>query len=516
VEHWADQLLLSQEVVPLFAEGTMRQRLYSTAGMLATEQRALGLANELAAYECARVPQGAIAEVPISAVLTAKQLAVAESLVAGSRGLALVIGKAGSGKTSTLAVANRVWVDSGHAVIGAAVAAKAARHLQDSTGIVSMSMSRLVGACDRVESISGRPALPPGAVLVVDEAGMVGTRAMARLLEIAVDSGSRVVLLGDPRQLPAIESGGLFAALARRHPTLVLDDNLRQTAAWEREALDQLREGNVAQAVRAYVSEGRVVMTSDRATLWSRLVDDWFELHRASGGSNSTVVVTAGAADAAGLNLAIHNRLVAEGRVAAGGLVVDGERLGPRQISAGDEVIVTRNTYEYGLLNGTRATVMATLESGDGLRLRDDRGRVLDLPEQLVSERIALGYVVTCHKAQGTTSDICLVYGTRALSRESGYVALSRGRDENRLYVVEEELDRFTSMASVVPETDDLRKVSSVGERLDHSGRLVETLERQASKQLASELKDSPTSAAPREPSPWATEPSIAAVEMVR
>ena len=92
---------------------------------------------------------------------------------------------------------------------------------------------------------------------------MVGTRKLARLLAVAERSGTKVVLVGDPRQLPEVEAGGAFAALTRVVPTVELADNRRQVEAWERHALAELRSGDVVRAVAAYAGHGRLTLAAD-------------------------------------------------------------------------------------------------------------------------------------------------------------------------------------------------------------------------------------------------------------
>ena len=103
-----------------------------------------------------------------------------------------------------------------------------------------------------------RGPFPPNTVLVVDEAGMVGTRQLARVLDHAAAAHAKVVLVGDPRQLPEIDAGGLLRGLGARMPTIRLTENRRQRESWERDALAQLRDGHVDDAVAAYQEHGRI------------------------------------------------------------------------------------------------------------------------------------------------------------------------------------------------------------------------------------------------------------------
>ena len=151
----------------------------------------------------------------------------------------IVEGVAGAGKTFALAAARDAWEASGYRVIGCSLAARAAKHLQDDAGIPASTIDRLLAGIERHQA-----ALDATTVLVVDEAAMVGTRKLARLLDHAEAAGAKVVLVGDPCQLPEIDAGGAFRGLRARLGASHLTDNRRQTDAWERGALAELRAGD--------------------------------------------------------------------------------------------------------------------------------------------------------------------------------------------------------------------------------------------------------------------------------
>ena len=135
--------------------------------------------------------------------------------------------------------------------------------------------------------------------------------------------------------------------------------------------------------------------------------------------------------------------MTAAGLLTGPTMTVHAAGLGERTFAVGDHVIVQRNTYARGALNGTRAIVTAVDPHGGGVVLRNDYGQTIVLDARhLLDGRLDLGYATTCHKAQGLTLDVVLVYGTDALSREASYVALSRGRRANHLYAATSDLHR--------------------------------------------------------------------------
>ncbi len=205
-------------------------------------------------------PLGVVAEDTALAALAARpglareQTEMVATLTTSGRRIDVVIAPAGAGKTFALDAARDAWQRSGHRVIGAALSARAAAELESTAGIPSDTITRLL--IDLHNPAHG--GLPERSVVVIDEAGMVGTRLLARLLDHAHTADAKVVLVGDPRQLPEIDAGGLLRGLAGRVEPIRLVQNRRQREAWERTALTDLRDGRVDQALTAYNHHGRV------------------------------------------------------------------------------------------------------------------------------------------------------------------------------------------------------------------------------------------------------------------
>ena len=191
-------------------------------------------------------------------------------------GVDVLTAPAGAGKTFAFAAARDAWERAGYRVIGAAHTGVAADELAMAAGIPSTTIARLLIAIDR-----GEPGgLDDRTVLVVDEAGTAGTRDLARLLAEVERTGAKVVLSGDPKQLPEIAAGGLFAALTARQPTIELKDNRRQQHEWEIEALRQLRDGDTTTALDAYLDHGRITVGDDADHTKTLLLADWWASRR--------------------------------------------------------------------------------------------------------------------------------------------------------------------------------------------------------------------------------------------
>src|SRR5262249_8079397 len=152
--------------------------------------------------------------------LSLEQRHMVEQLCRSGRPVEVVIGRAGAGKTFTLDAVREAFEASGHRVIGASLAARAARELQSGAGIESATAHSLRAALD-----GGRTSLGPGDVLVIDEAAMLGTRLTADLADEVRHANAKMILVGDPKQLPAVEAGGLIPALASRIGVVELVEN---------------------------------------------------------------------------------------------------------------------------------------------------------------------------------------------------------------------------------------------------------------------------------------------------
>lgn len=402
------------------------ERRYSTPELLALEQRLV------TAAAARRTPGTIVADRTVDRVLAARawladeQVEAVRRLTLDGAGTAVVVGRAGSGKTAMLGAARQAWDDAGIPVTGAALAARAALELRNGAGIDATTIERLLLDADRYGG------LPHGGVLVIDEAGMVGTRTLARLMELAETSQTKVVLVGDHHQLPELQAGGTFAGLATRLDPIELTQNRRQHELWERDALDELRDGDLATAVEAYGQHGRVRVADTVEAVREQLVGEWWQAVDEHG--LDAVMIAARRVDIDDLNARARQRIEA-----AGGLGRKALLAGDREFRVGDRVLCLRNHTSVGVLNGTRGTVTAIDRRDHSLTFRrDDTATEVQLPSvYLDAGWVDHGYAITAHKAQGLTCDATFVLADDATYREWGYVALSRGRHDNRLYLVE-------------------------------------------------------------------------------
>jgi conjugative relaxase-like TrwC/TraI family protein len=439
LEKLADRIL-AERAVSVIADRALEERRWSTPELLAVEQRlvtsATGRTRERTAVASHQGVREALTAHPTAG---ADQQAMVRDLCQGGQGVALVVGRAGTGKTFALGIARHAWQLDGYRLLAAAP-----------TGVATMSLQgegfEDVATCDRLlgDLNRGQEQLNPRTVLVVDEAGMVGSRKLGHLLEHAQRAQAKVVLVGDDGQLAAIDAGGGFRALRLRLGASELTENRRQHQAWEREALDLVRSGLVEEAVAAYQAHDRVVAADSKPAATLALLQDWWTAWQQAehDPAQKLIVLAARRTEVDRLNTACQELLAARGRLGGERLQVE-----DRQLAVGDRVVCGHNAIvEFGVANGTRGTITALNRQGRTLTLRLDGPDVLTvtLPRSYLdgrgrnerNRRVDLAYATTGHRAQGLTCGRALVRLTGTEDVNWLYVQLSRARQEARLYAV--------------------------------------------------------------------------------
>lgn len=413
---------------------TAEERRYSTTELLACERDILAAASDGESKDLGVVSSTSV-EIALGdhPTLGTDQAIMVRALLAEGDAISVVVGRAGTGKTFALDAARQAWQHEGLDVVGVALARRAARELEDGSGIPATSVAALLHELHELgpTAVLGERQ----SVLVVDEAGMVGTRQLHQLVAAAAATQTKVVLVGDHHQLPEIDAGGAFRALAQRGHPIELTDNRRQRHAWERDALDLLREGRSGHALELYDQHDRVVVGEDAPGLRTQLVGDWWHAREAG---EDAVMIALRRDDVADLNARARVTMTAAGRLGADTLTVGG-----RDFAVGDEIVCLRNDRRLGVLNGTRGHVAALNLDRREVTIATSHDTHRTLTEAYLAgtaERtgpgLDHGYAITGHKAQGMTTDRTFVLGSDVLYQEWGYVAMSRGREANRLYLV--------------------------------------------------------------------------------
>lgn len=379
--------------------------------------------------------------------------------VTGSSAIAPVVGLAGAGKSELLKAARVAWECAGRRVVGAALAGKAAEGLEQSSGIASRTLAAWEFAW-----ANGRERLDKGDILVVDEAGMVSSQQMGRLLRIAEKARAKIVLVGDPMQLQPIQAGAAFRAILERIEFAELAGVRRQRDHWARDASRLFADGEVEKAVDAYAQRGHVIEADTKEAAIARIVSDWTaartelvtreEAEKGEFRPDALLVLTHTNNDVRRLNEAL--RVVATDAGALGqSQPFDTER-GAREFAAGDRIIFLRNARflepraqhlgPQRVKNGTLGTVLSSADERGRtlLKVRLDKGQTVVFGESTY-RNIDHGYAATIHKSQGATVDRTFVLATGMMDRHLVYVAMTRHRGRADLYAAKEDFESRTT-----------------------------------------------------------------------
>ena len=367
--------------------------------------------------------------------LTVTQTA-AVAAVTGSRGLELIVGPAGAGKTTALAPAVAQLQAKGRHVFGVAPTAAAAEMLAAETGMAADTLDKLLTEHQHPH----RPPhpvynLPAGSTVLVDEAGTAATSKLAELARLADSHRWRIVLVGDPRQFSAVGRGGMFTHLVDAYGAVELDQVHRFRNHWERTASLRLRDGDPG-VLTEYEQHGRLHGGTPEQ-MGADIINAWHKARR----RGETVALMANNTD----TVDRLNRLAQRTRIAMGELDADAPsmRVGVEQMLVGDEVVTRRNDRglrtDRGLMVKNRDHwTIETIHSDNSVTVTGRTGTIR-LPAKYVAEDLELGYAQTSHATQGRTVDTALLLLDTPTDSRGVYTPLTRGRDSNHAYVVVED-----------------------------------------------------------------------------
>jgi Ti-type conjugative transfer relaxase TraA len=412
---------VAPDLVELGRDGRGEDR-FTTRDMIETEQRLHRAAELMAERERHEVGdrdrEAALARAEARGFVLSSEQAEALAHVTDGRDLGVVVGYAGTGKSAMLGVAREAWEAAGYEVRGVALSGIAAENLESGSGIASRTIASMEHGWGQ-----GRDVLTSRDVLVIDEAGMVGTRQLERVLSHAAEAGVKVVLVGDPQQLQSIEAGAAFRSIFERHGGAEIGEVRRQREDWQRDATRELATGRTGEAIHAYDAHGMVHAAETREQARDDLIEGW-DRERQVSPDKSRIILTHTNDEVRALNEAARERLREAGDL-GDDVRITVER-GERSFASGDRVMFLQNERGLDVKNGTLGTIEQVSARSMSVRTDDRRSISFDLKDY---DRIDHGYAATIHKAQGMTVDRTHVLATPGLDAHGSYVALSRHRD---------------------------------------------------------------------------------------
>ena len=364
--------------------------------------------------------------------LSGEQVNAVQHITYESGAIACVRGLAGTGKSHMLGKARQAWENAGFDVIGCALAGKAADGLQQGSGINSQTLHSLLAELD-----TGSRGLSENSVVVMDEAGMVGTRQLHRLLKHVNAVSAKLVMVGDHQQLQPIDAGGFFRRISDDVGYAELNDMRRQKDESDRETIKRLIGGDSVEVIKRLVEAGQLQVKNDDQVA-EAMVNDWYQ-HRDAQKPGESLMLAGTRAEVGQLNRFARAQLAERGHLHSE-VTVETEH-GERSFAVGDRMIFSRNNRMLGVKNGQLGTLAGwRLDPRDGnleMTVHLDTGAaVIFNPGEY--GHLDHGYAMSVHKSQGVTADNVTVLISESMTdQEWSYVAVSRHRRRLRVFVPE-------------------------------------------------------------------------------
>jgi Ti-type conjugative transfer relaxase TraA len=418
----------SPELVGLGVDDQGRQR-FTTREMFDQEHSMLADAEALAQRGGHRV-SGQHRSAVLSRTRLSDEQRLAFEHVTGAGDLKSLVGVAGSGKSTALAAMREAWEAAGLSVKGAALSGIAAENLSQASGIQARTLASFELAWN-----GGRDPLTARDVLVIDEAGMIGTRQLARVLEVARQHQAKVVLVGDPEQLQAIEAGAPFRGIAAAHGVAELSQVRRQRELWQREATAALSSGRTAEGLGAYLEKNAIVAVPERGEARTALLARWARDAKLEP-QGSQLVLAYTRDDVQALNTLVRSLRQQTGQLGEGQVITTAQ--GQKEFALHDRIRFGRNEKSLGVKNGSLGTV-ERIQGGVIQVKLDGPGERTVAVDTKFYKYLDHGYAATVHKAQGTTVDRTYVLATPHFDRHTTYVALSRHREAATVFYAAED-----------------------------------------------------------------------------
>ncbi len=362
------------------------------------------------------------------------------------KGLVIVQGRAGTGKSYTLQAIREAYEQDGIRIIGLAP-----------TNTVAGDLGREAGFSDAktvhkmlFNHKSERELLPRGSVLVVDEAGMIPNDALNELLQVAKSTKSKVILIGDERQLPSVTRSGMFAYLADKYGSPELHDIKRQDIDWQKEVSKHLSQGRTKEALQILQDNNRIHWSDKKEQAAHELVNAWKKAHLENP-TEQKLIITHTNHMVESFNKAIRHHLKETGtlsRTEYECMTVRANKWLKIRTGIGDRIQFTQTKSNLGISNGILGTLIEVREKENNsfeFTVKQDNGKEVTF-DPAKFHGFTLGYASTVYKAQGKTKPSVFVYHDGRSSKPLSYVSLTRQKNDLHLFVSTEKTKDFKEL----------------------------------------------------------------------
>lgn len=361
-------------------------------------------------------------------------------LLCSDKTLGVVNGAAGTGKSFVLAAMYEANTEAGFKTYGAILQGKTAEDLERDSGIPSRTMFRML-----LDLKKGKLVLDDKSIIVVDEAGMVGSRDLEKLMGYVEAAGARIRLVGDAKQLAAVEYGNAFVEVSKRAEVASLAQIMRQKHDWMLAASEKFATHDIS-AMKDYADRGHVTLADTVMDAQISIVEKW-DKYRTQNPKESIIVLAHTNAERIALNQMMRDQLKSRGELQNGVEVHTSHGVIP--MAVGEKVMFTRADKDMGVKNGTTGTITKINRNGT-IAVKLENGKIAEFKASGEGKEggneIDYGYCVTVHKSQGMTVGKSLVMANSGMSLENLYVAMTRHKHDVEIVGSAEQFDSIDDM----------------------------------------------------------------------
>jgi Ti-type conjugative transfer relaxase TraA len=429
-----DKALESKELV------TLKDNVFTSKDYFRAELNLYKKAETLDKRFNHRVDMNHAAEVSSKLTLNESQQVAYAYALKNDSAIKNIVGMAGTGKSHTIKALTEVYQQSGYEVKGMALSGIVAENLAKDANISdSKTIHSFLNSYE-----NGYTKVDKKTVLVMDEASMVGTRQMSKVLDIAEETGAKLIMVGDNQQLQAIDAGGAFRGVIDTTTSISLDEIQRQNNDLDKLASFNLATGNVQQAFQHYREKGAIIGSETKEQSLYKVKENYFKTYEQSP-EKSQIVLAYKRDDVSKLNQAIRSEFKERG------LLGESTEINGKEFAEGDRFVFLKNQYDMDVRNGTVGTIERIQDNE--LQIKTDDNRTINFNANEYKE-FDHAYAMTIHKSQGVTVDQTHLHFDKNMDSHLSYVGMTRHREDLNVYVhtspsEQNSIQKFSEMVEI-------------------------------------------------------------------
>lgn len=439
------------QVVPLLcSESGEPSKYFTTKDVRAEEEKLQRFVGSVADRQSFAIKEQVKTNALDGLALSAEQHQAFQHMTSNDNNLKIIQGRAGVGKSYVLNPVREAYENSGYRVIGLAPTNKVASDMKDDGFAKAMTCHSLLFRIN-----NKRMELDKNTVLMVDEAGMLGTEVMVELFNAAKQAKCKIILMGDAKQLSSIERGGMFQVLSEQYGAPTLETVRRQQKDWQKQVSEDLSNHRVRSAAKTLAEHNKLNWSDDKESALTELVNQW-TTDSLGNREHWTFALAQRNVDVDTLNQAMRDIRKQRGEIGA----IDVEMMttrGLESFATGDRVQFTVTDKTQDISNGQFGILGAC--TPDKFTVWCDNGQSISFDPRTY-QGLRHGYAGTIYKAQGATIDKTYVLHDKATNHSNSYVALTRHSKDVEVFLSKQETKNLRQFATQISRSG--TKVASV------------------------------------------------------